>query len=373
MQPSRNRHGASHTPDGFASNDTRLENHEETHWSFLESRRQVILLIVFAVLAVTAVMVYRDSLAQLREASEHQPLTVAGRPPRATDEFDLSNSLVPAKEIRPGGPRVDGIPAITQPRLLNADAARFLRPTDPVIGVAMNGDARAYPLRILDRHEIVNDQIGAVPFAVTYCPLCDSSVVFDRRSEDGTIEFGVSGKLYNSNVLMYDRPSSSESSLWSQMRGGAITGPRAGAPLRTLPLEVVAWGDWKSRYPDTRVLATEGGRIRQLGPSLYEGYFRSASLMFPVEPLDDRLPTKTPILGVWGQETARAYPISAFADVQNSLKLPQEIDGVSFTLGYEPDWKSLRIVAAEDGLQWVYSYWFAWAAFHEATEIFVLE
>ncbi|GAF92675.1 unnamed protein product, partial [marine sediment metagenome] len=128
------------------------------------------------------------------------------RPRRGTlNGFDLSNSVLPRKLIRRGGPSRDGIPALVDPPVVNASQVGYLRPFDRVAGVVVEGVARAYPLRILNYHEVVNDRVGRTSLAVTYCPLCDSVVVFDRRTDRGELQFGVSGLLYNSNVLLYDR------------------------------------------------------------------------------------------------------------------------------------------------------------------------
>ena len=133
-------------------------------------------------------------------------------------EFDVSNATIPVDQILPGGPGKDGIRALTDPGFDDADAAGWLKADDRVIGVTMGNESRAYPLRILDQHEIVNDVVADSPIAVTYCPLCDSALVFDRRVGDETLELGVSGLLYNSNVLMFDRrPKDAKESLWSQM------------------------------------------------------------------------------------------------------------------------------------------------------------
>ena len=155
---------------------------------------------------------------------------------RASKPFDFSDATVPVEEIHSGGPPKDGIPALSKPRLIAAGEATYLKPADRVIGVAIEGEARVYPIRILNYHEIVNDKIGGRPIAVTYCPLCDSAAVFDRETPRGVREFGVSGLLYNSNVLMYDRDEKAES-LWSQLRTEAVTGVQVRNQLKLLPLE----------------------------------------------------------------------------------------------------------------------------------------
>ncbi len=285
--------------------------------------------------------------------------------------FDVSNAIVPQKEILSGGVAQDGIPSISEPIFVTAAKATFLKPNSKVIGVYFEGKARAYPLSIMDSHEAVNDRIGETSFAVTYCPLCDSSAVYNRKTEQGEIEFGISGMLYNSNVLLYDRNSKDDNkknSLWSQMMFQSVAGPRVKEQLATLPLEVTTWEDWKKRYPDTKVLTTP--HPPQSRNPHYQSYFATDELMFPVNKEDKRLPKKTPVFGVWVGETMRAYPMSAFGKITEPLELKQELAGKKFTLMYNPQAKSLRIIKGDDGLQWVYSFWFAWYAFHPQTELF---
>ena len=150
----------------------------------------------------------------VREELALSPQAATMQPRRHGAAFDLGRTSIPRDEIHAGGPQKDGIPSLTNPKLIPAKSAGFLRPADRVIGVFVEGESRAYPLPILDYHEAVNDEIGKTAFAVTYCPLCDSSAVFDRRRGDSTVEFGISGLLYNSNVLLYDRGVVGKESLW---------------------------------------------------------------------------------------------------------------------------------------------------------------
>jgi len=233
--------------------------------------------------------------------------------------FDLKGVTVPVGEIHSGGPPKDGIPALTNPKLIAGTDAAYLRPEDRVIGVVVESEARAYPLRILNYHEIVNDRVGKLPIAVTYCPLCDSAAVFDRRTPLGEREFGVSGLLYNSNVLMYDRGGQPES-LWSQVKTVGISGPAADKSLAVLPVELTTWKDWLARYPRTKVLSDETGHRRDYRRSPYAGYFTRPELMFPAKPTSDRLPTKSPVLGVWTDGAARGYPASAFGREAREIK-----------------------------------------------------
>ena len=233
--------------------------------------------------------------------------------PGAGPSFDLSNATIPTDQIRAGGPPKDGIPALTDPTMVPADRAGYLRPDDRVIGYAADGEARAYPLRVLNYHEIVNDRVAGTPIAVTYCPLCDSAAIFDRRTPVGLREFGVSGLLYNSNVLMYDRGGQPES-LWSQVLGAGVSGPAAGKRLTALPVELTTWRDWSERYPQTSVLSAETGHPRDYRSNPYDGYLTSPGVMFPVTSTSDRLPAKQLVLGVWVGDTSKAYPLSAFGE-----------------------------------------------------------
>ncbi len=286
---------------------------------------------------------------------------------RRVSPFDLSNVTVPKKEIRSGGPPKDGIPALSQPRMIDAKSATYLTPEDRVIGVAMGDEARAYPIRILNYHEIVNDELSGEPIAVTYCPLCDSAAVFDRSTPRGVREFGVSGLLYNSNVLMYDRDDESES-LWSQLKTEAIAGVQVRNRLKLLPVELTTWGDWQSRYPATTVLSSETGHGRNYSRSPYTSYFATPSLMFPVQPASDRLPAKEKVLGVQADGKTRAYPSSAFSEQQ--LRIEDKIDGKRIVVEFTPAADSLRVIEADEGIEWVYSLWFSWYAMHPGTEVF---
>lgn len=281
--------------------------------------------------------------------------------------FDMSQANLDPREIRSGGPPKDGIPALTNPRAIAVGEADFLRPTDRVVGLVIGNQARAYPISILNYHEIVNDKLGGAPVAVTYCPLCDSAAAFDRRTDFGVREFGVSGLLYNSNVLMYDRGGTIES-LWSQVLARGVSGPGVGKSLAALPLEVTTWKAWAERHPATTVVSLETGHQRDYRANPYRDYFRGNALMFPAEPASDRLGAKERVLGVWHGTTARAYPLSAFG--RNQRRLTDTVDGKQLTVVYDPEAKSLRVEKADDGLQWMYSFWFAWYAMRPETTVF---
>ena len=281
--------------------------------------------------------------------------------------FDLSDATIPVDQIRAGGPPKDGIPALTDPPMITAAEAAYLTPDDRIIGYAEGDDARAYPLRILNYHELINDRVSGKPILITYCPLCDSAAIFDRRTPLGEREFGVSGLLYNSNVLMYDRGGQPES-LWSQIRGAGVTGPAAGVKLRPLPVELTTWQAWLRRYPHSQVLSANTGHRRDYRRSPYDPFLASPRLMFPVETRSDRLPAKTAVLGVWVGDTAKAYPLAAFGGPAEEIE--DTLAGHRIRLAFDPAPDRLRVVSADEDVRWMYSLWYAWYAFRPQTEVF---
>jgi hypothetical protein len=187
---------------------------------------------------------------------------------------DFTRSNVDPSEITPGGPGKDGIPAIDDPRFVPLDRVRKLGKEEPVIGVVMDGEAKAYPLRILTWHEIVNDEIAGVPVAVTYCPLCNTSIVFDRRLDGRVLDFGTTGLLRHSDLIMYDRQTES---WWQQYSGDAIVGELTGKQLDTVPARLESLQEFRRRAPDGVVLVPNDPRARDYGANPYAGYDRSAT------------------------------------------------------------------------------------------------
>lgn len=303
----------------------------------------------------------------------------------------------------PGG--TDCIPSIDNPSFQSADAAGWLSQDDRVIGVEINGEARAYPLRILNVHEIVNDEIGGRPVAVTYCPLCRSGLVFDRRVSGETLTFGVSGKLLNANLVMYDRQTET---YWSQLNGTAIVGSLVPRQLTLLPSSITTWREWREAHPDTRVLSRDTGIYPKAtyGSNPYAGYAESDRVGFGVDSVDERLDPKTIVYGVTVGNSSRAYPESAIEeeDVVNDvvggvpvLIVEDQEDGGISVFVREVDNESLRFTI-EDGTlvdaaggHWSFDgeaqtgphkgrqldqlnshgiFWFAWSEFHPETEVY---
>ena len=292
----------------------------------------------------------------------------ASRPVRAPTappplELNLDNLSVPAEEILFGGPRKDGIPALTAPEVVPVAEAGLLEPGDRIVGVRIGTEARAYPLRILIWHEAVNDELGGVPIAVVYCPLCDSVSVVDRRLDGETREFGISGLLHNSNVLLYDR---GDDSLWSQLGFAAISGPNVGRSLAHLGWELTTLGAWREAHPEATVLSLNTGYDRDYRRHPYGDYFETDQLRFPVAREDRRLRRKDLVVGIKIGKIARAYPVAAIGEGL----LRDEIDGEVIALAFVRASGSLRVVEAPARARVVYTFWFAWAAFHPDTEIY---
>jgi hypothetical protein len=187
---------------------------------------------------------------------------------------DFTKSRIAWGEIVSGGPPKDGIPSIDKPTFKTAAEDRELAGNDPVIGLEINGDARAYPLRILIWHEIVNDMVGGMPVTITYCPLCNSAVVFDRRVPPHVLDFGTTGKLRHSDLVMYDRQTES---WWQQFTGEAIVGALAGTELKLIPARLESFAQFKTRHPGGKVLVPNNPGLRGYGRNPYVGYDMAAA------------------------------------------------------------------------------------------------
>jgi hypothetical protein len=225
---------------------------------------------------------------------------------------DFRKRTVAMDEIQSGGPPKDGIPAIDRPRFVAPNkAGRWLDPREPVIVFAHGGDARAYPLQILMFHEIVNDTVGGRPVTVTFCPLCNASIVFDRRMGDAVLDFGTTGKLRKSDLVMYDRQTES---WWQQFTGKGIVGNYAGATLSQVSSTIVPFSEFVAAYPEGRVLSRETGFTRDYGRNPYRGYDRVGDSPFAFsDPTDPRLPAMARVLGVMLNSKIRVYPLAVLS------------------------------------------------------------
>jgi hypothetical protein len=225
---------------------------------------------------------------------------------------DFRKRAVALEEIQSGGPPKDGIPAIDRPRFETIEsAARWLDPREPVIVFEHRRDARAYPLQVLMFHEIVNDTVGGAPFAITFCPLCNASIVFDRNVRGALLDFGTTGKLRKSDLVMYDRQTES---WWQQFTGKGIVGRYSGTELRQVPSTIAAFADFRRAFPRGQVLSRETGFSRPYGRNPYRGYDRMGNNPFLFsDPVDSRLPAMERALGVAADGIVRVYPFTALA------------------------------------------------------------
>lgn len=277
-----------------------------------------------------------------------------------------SASDFPWADIKQGCPARDCIPSIDRPQFIAAGAAGFLADDDLVLALDHKGVRRAYPTRILNHHEVVNDTVAGDPIAITWCPLCGSGVAFRRVLDGKPVAFGVSGLLHNSDLVLYDRGGNS---LWQQITARAFAGPRRGQSLLAVPLTMTTWREWRERHPDTRVLSTETGVKGEYGNAApYGEYERSKRLMFPVSAHDPRLHPKTVVYAV-------ELDAGSFAVTERALKAAPTVET---KVGRVPvRWQrdaggTVRATRMDtrEALVPTRVFWFAWFTFHPATGLY---
>ena len=241
---------------------------------------------------------------------------IADEPSAAAEEATTAERADPSPIIDPSEfTQVlppDAIPAIDEPVFAHVEATTELALQEPVLAIARGGGAKAYPLRIMMWHEVVNDEIGGVPVAVTYCPLCNTGIAFRRPVVDGELlDFGTSGSLYHSNLVMYDRQTES---YWPQATGQAVAGPLTGTRLEFLPIQIVAFADFAAAHPDGLVLTEDTGFARSYGTNPYVNYDGGAGPTFDNGKVDPRLPARERVLGVAVGDERLAFPYSELRD-----------------------------------------------------------
>lgn len=281
--------------------------------------------------------------------------------------FDTSRHSIPVDEIMAGGPGKDGIPALSQPKFVTAKKAKsFIKDDDRVLGLARNGQAKAYPVKILNWHEIVNDTIGSQPVVVTFCPLCGTGMVFDGKINGKSLTFGVSGLLYQSDMLLYDRKTDS---LWSQIKGEAVTGSMTGSRLKLLSSTQTTWGKWKNEHPETLVLSQKTGYSRDYDRDPYMGYYSSSRLMFEVKNRNKAFHPKERVIGLEIGGKFKAYPFSELSKAKQPVT--DQLNGATVKVIFDKQSQSAMIRDHQGKeLPSVVGFWFAWFAFHPDTEVF---
>ncbi len=279
---------------------------------------------------------------------------------REISETDGVKHSIPLNEILSGGPGKDGIPSIDEPKFIDiVEADEFLKDNDVGLAISYKGENRFYPYQVLVWHEIVNDIIADDPVLVTYCPLCQTGIAFSRE-----VEFGVSGKLWQSNLLMYDR-SSEEESLWSQILGEAVLGPKTGTKLDIVSSNTVLYGDWKKKNPSTVVLSKDTGATRPYGTDPYEGYYTSDNVSFGATFNDDRLHPKGFVFGIEVGGRYKAYHSDALKVGETTDTFSEEVITIQ-----KSDIGEVAMYIGENQLQYISGFWFSWLAVHPETELY---
>jgi hypothetical protein len=281
------------------------------------------------------------------------------------DERGVKYIVHPSK-IRSGGPPKDGIPSIDKPKFVTVEEADvWIADNELVLALDYKGVKRVYPFQILVWHEIVNDVVAGDPLLITYCPLCGSGIAYERTINGEEVEFGTSGKLYNSNLVMYDRKTDT---YWAQIDGKAIVGELTGMELKEISIDTVVWRDWKSAHPDSMVLSQDTGHIRAYGRDPYGSYYEDSYVMFPVENRDDRIHPKTVIFGIEVDGVYKAYKED---DLKSKGTIRDTVNGVQVKVTRKKD-GTVRIINTETGEVIVKErdFWFAWYAFHPDTLVY---
>jgi len=319
----------------------------------MKKRTSLAMLVCIATISVTAM------------AQDNRPGNPRGYSPDALLEvFKLTqaDSDVQFDSLMQACPARDCIPSIDQPVFVATGEVDYLRDDDLVMTLTHNGITRAYPTRILDHHEIVNDMFGPDPVAITYCPLCGSGLAFDRRHGGQVLEFGVSSLLHNSDLVMYDRQTES---LWQQITGEAFAGKSRGSQLETLPLSMITWINWRQQYPEARVLTIEGIESDRYMKDAYGDYAESERLYMPVSATDARLHPKRVIYGMEIGDRALAVDSEWLT---KKGRWSNEYEGKMLVLNLASNGE---VAASLDGTPVTVHrmYWFAWYSFHPQTAL----
>jgi hypothetical protein len=279
---------------------------------------------------------------------------------------DGTKFLIDPSKIVSGGPPKDGIPSIDNPRFVSVEEAdQWIQDDELVLALNYKGLKRVYPLQILVWHEIVNDRVAGDPLLITYCPLCGSGIAYERILQGQEVEFGTSGKLFNSNLVMYDRLTDT---YWTQIDGLAIVGQLTGLELTPVSIDTVVWRDWKQANPDSEVLSQQTGFIRPYGQDPYGNYYEDSFLFFPVENQDNRIHAKTVVFGIEVDGVFKAYREE---DLKQSELIEDTINSIPIRIERDESGvvKVTNLATGEEIVK-ERDFWFAWYAFHPGTELY---
>ena len=277
---------------------------------------------------------------------------------------DSTKKTVELSALQQGCSARDCIQSIDTPKYVSAENASHLTDEDIVVTLSLGGEYRAYPTRILDHHEIVNDTIAGEPIAITWCPLCGSAVGIHRQVGDQVTEFGVAGVLYNSDLVFYDRATET---LWDQIEAKGIVGPMTDEQLRLIPVSMTQWGRWRAAHPDTLVLSEDTGFEEDYSEDHYVDYRDSTRLFMPVSHSDDRIHPKTPVYGFSLDDGPVAF---AAALLDDGADYTHELNGAEWLLrADEGGTVTLQKAGADTAYAPIRVFWFAWYTFHPQTEL----
>lgn len=293
---------------------------------------------------------------------------------RSKNNMNSKKTKVKLEDLEQGCPRIDCIPSIDKPVFeTRSEADKWLADTDVVFGINYKGTIRAYPQRILNWHAIINDtlpssgQAAGDPIVVTFCPLCGSAIAFERKVNGREVEFGVSGKLYNSNLVMYDRL---EKNYWQQLTGEAITGPAAerDEKLAQVSIATVSWGEWKKNFPNTQVLSKDTGFIRDYDLYPYGAYEEDNEIYFGLQNTDNRLKLKEVVYGFEVEGHFKAYPEKVFQQKENFEDRIGDLEVILTHLTSD----EIKLIEKKSQKEYLplRTFWFAWAAFHPDTGLY---
>ena len=273
---------------------------------------------------------------------------------------DTTKKTVPLEKLMQGCPTRDCIPSIDNPKYIAADKADHVGDDDLVITLAYKGEHFAFPTKILDHHEIVNDTFAGVPLAITWCPLCGSAVGIERSISGSVTEFGVSGVLYNSDLVLYDRASET---LWDQIEAKGIVGPRTDERLTLVPVSMSKWSKWRGKHPDTLVLSTDTGFDKDYTGDRFAEYRESTRLFMPVSATSERLHAKTVVYGFDLDAGEIAYTDDLLA-----VPYTHEFAGEETVVSISEDGTVAMLRDGETHYP-IRLFWFAWYTFHPETEL----
>lgn len=303
-------------------------------------------------------LLFVSSLAVAQRAFDHDILT-------ETFGFDDSTKKsVALSDLKQGCPARDCIPAIDDPKYVTADEAAHMADDDVVIAISYKSEHRAYPARILDQHEIVNDTIAGDPIAITWCPLCGSAVGLRRVVAGEVTEFGVSGLLYNSDLVLYDRDTGT---LWDQIMAEGIVGPLTGEKLELVPVTMSRWSRWRAAHPDTLVLSADTGYDnRDYNLDYYAKYRDSDGLMFPVSREDDRIHPKSVVFGFQLSTGPIAFTEKLLAEKRT---VRHAVDGDEVSVTMHDDGSVVLLSTSGERFEPIRLFWFAWYTFNPQTDL----